>query len=79
MSQNDFLLDSVGFWDMAGEKHLKLPGKRTIENPALIPLPGDRLSFDGEDQEFVVAYREFKFRLGSVCFVLVHVQPAHRA
>ncbi len=77
MSQESIVFDSVSFWDMAGENHLGVPGERSIRDVGMIPLPGDRVSFGRDDEQFVVAYREFNFH-GGICHVRVNVQPAAR-
>ena len=75
------VFDSVMFWDMAGERHLPEEkdriSTRTIQDIGLIPLPGDRVCFGNDDEQYVVAYREFFIRRGT-CFVRVNVQPAFR-
>ena len=71
------VFDSVAFWDMAGECHLDISGNRSICDVAMIPLPGDRVSFAKDDEQYSVVYREFKFRNGT-CFVIVNVQPVAR-
>ena len=71
------MVDSVSFWDMASERHLTIAGRREITDIAMVPLPGDRIRFEGEEQQFVVMYREFQFR-GGVCILMVRVQPAAR-
>jgi hypothetical protein len=77
MSKEAIPFDSVSFWDMAGERHLPISGQRTIQEISMVPLPGDRVSFDRDEEQFVVAYREFKFH-GGICHVRVNVQPATR-
>lgn len=77
MSREAIVFDSVSFWDMAGERHLEVPSERTIQDITMVPLPGDRVSFERDDEQFIVAYREFKFRHGT-CYVMVNVQPAAR-
>lgn len=39
MSQEAIVFDSVLFWDMAGERHLRVPRERTIQNIGMVPLP----------------------------------------
>jgi hypothetical protein len=77
MSRDAIKFDSVAFWDMAAERHLQVPGDRNIQDIGMVPLPGDRISFERDDEQFIVVYREFKFRRGT-CFIMVNVQPAAR-
>jgi hypothetical protein len=77
VSREAIAFDSVLFWDMAGERHLDVPGAGTIKDINMVPFPGDRISFERDEEQFIVAYRTFKFR-GGTCFVIVHVQPAAR-
>ena len=77
MSQEAIVFDSVSFWDMAGERHLEVPGERSIQDASMLPLPGDRVSFERDEEQFTVVYREFKFRHGT-CYVMVNVQPVAR-
>jgi len=77
MSIKAFAFDGVSFWDMAGERHLELDRKHDIRDIGLVPLPGDRVSFPKENQQFTVVYREFAFRNGA-CSVMVNLQPAVR-
>jgi hypothetical protein len=77
MSREAIVFDSVLFWDMAGERHLDVPGSRAIRDINMVPLPGDRISFEHDEEQFIVAYRTFRFR-GGICFIMVHVQPAAR-
>ena len=77
MSKDALVFDSVSFWDLATERHLTIPGSRSIQDIAFVPLPGDRVRIEDEEQEFIVMYREFKFRSG-ICSVMVSVQPATR-
>jgi len=69
--------DSVSFWDMAGECHMTVPGERPISDASLVPLPGDRVTFDKDEEQFTVVYREFKYGAGT-CFIMVFVQPSSR-
>lgn len=79
MNERDKIeFDSVTFWDMAGERHMKPPSDHSIKDIALVPLPGDRVSFGSEEAQFAVVYREFRFRPGGVCHVMVNLQPASR-
>lgn len=77
MSKDAIVFDSVSFWDMAGERHMPIVGSRSIQDIAMVPLPGDRIQFEGEQWQFMVVYREFTFRNG-ICHIMVNVQPAAR-
>jgi hypothetical protein len=77
MSKEPVIFDSVSFWNMADECHLRLSGNRSICEISMVPLPGDRVSFEEIEQPFAVVYREFTFRNG-ICQVQVNVQPATR-
>lgn len=71
------VFDSVRFWDLASERLIPIEGQRQIIDPAMIPLRGEFVRFEGVEGEFVVMDRHFEFRHG-ICSVLVNIQPAAR-
>jgi hypothetical protein len=77
MSREAVVFDGVSFWDMAGERHLRVSDSRSIRDGSMVPVPGDRVSFETEEDQFLVVYREFTFRHG-LCLVTVNVQPVAR-
>ena len=76
MSKDPIVFDSVSFVEMSDERLLQLSASHSIQDIAFVPLPGDRIQIEGE-REFIVVYREFRFR-SSTCAVTVFVQPATR-
>ena len=77
MSKEAVVFDGVSFWDMANERRLSVSDTRSIRDASMVPLPGDRVSFETDEEQFLVVYREFTFRHG-LCLVTVNVQPAAR-
>ena len=71
------VFDSVRFFDLASERPISIPGARQISDPAMIPLRGEYVRFEGVEGEFVVVDRHFEFRRG-ICSVLVNLQPTGR-
>ena len=71
------VLDSVGFWNLASERHIEPSKIHLIKDISMVPLRGDCVSFEGDPEEYEVVSRKFTFDR-RICHIMVGVQPVSR-